>query len=236
MNFSLKIKAFSTDLFNPKGHLVNFVTQSLASYTVGENSVLAISSKLFSLAENQIDSSTPKEKLILQEADKDLGEGSLGYRLTIKEGLLLPSAGVDQSNSPSGDFLLFPKDPYSSLKKLWQELKKKWSLRNLGLIMTDSHTTPLRRGVTGVAVAHWGFKAVRDCKGSKDLYGRELKVTSVNNIDALSSMAVWMMGEGDEKRPLVLIEKASLEWQDESSKDEIRIPLKEDLYQHLFKV
>jgi len=178
MNSFLKIKAFSTELFEPKACLVSFITRSLGSYTVCEKSVLAVSSKLFSLAEDRICSHQDKKKLIQKEADKDLGQGAFEHRLTVKEGLLLPSAGIDQSNSPTGDFLLFPKKPYLSLKNLWKELKKKWSLQNLGLLMTDSHTTPLRRGVTGVAIAHWGFKAVKDCRGQKDLYGRELKVTT----------------------------------------------------------
>ncbi len=239
MSFSLKITAFSTSLFRQGNQLSKFIVEALSSYSIQEKSVLAISSKLFSLAENRIvpqkDNGKEKEKLIFQEADYNLGESQYGYHLTIKEGLLLPSAGIDQSNSPTGDYLLFPKNPYLSLKKLWVDLKSQLSIKQLGLLMTDSHTTPLRRGVTGVALAHWGFKAVRDCRGQLDLYQRELKVTTINNIDALAGAAVWMMGEGNEQRPLALIEHALLEWEAESSSQEIRIPLEEDLYKPLLE-
>ena len=235
MKPSLKITVVSSPLFQRGGVLADFMIHALSSYSIREKMVVAISSKLFSLAENCIVQSEDKAQLIQREADYDLGESPYGFHLTIKEGLVLPSAGIDQSNSPTGDYLLFPKKPYLSLKKLWTHLREKWQVKQLGLLMTDSHTTPLRRGVTGTAVAHWGFKAVRDCRGQKDLYQRELKVTTVNNIDALASIAVWMMGEGDEQCPVALIENASLEWEEESSSQEIRIPLAEDLYKPLFE-
>ena len=235
MKISLKITPITTALFQQGENIEQFIINSLSDYSVKEESVLAVSSKLFSLAENCVVQTTDKKQLIQKEADKDLGESSYGYHLTIKEGLLLPSAGVDQSNSPTGDYLLFPKNPYLSLKKLWSFLTKHWSLKRFGLLMTDSHTTPLRRGVTGIALAHWGFKAVKDMRGTKDLYGRELKVTTVNNVDALASGAVWLMGEGHERKPLALIENAELEWSSSSSSEEIRIPIEEDLYKNLLK-
>ena len=232
---TLKITPIATDLFQQGESLEKFILSSLEDYSVKEESVLAVSSKLFSLAENRVVQTTDKNKLIQQEADEDLGESSYGYHLTIKEGLLLPSAGIDQSNSPTGEYLLFPKNPYLSLNKLWKALTNRWSLKRFGLLMTDSHTTPLRRGVTGVALAHWGFKAVKDLRGQPDLYGRELKVTTINNVDALAGGAVWLMGEGSERRPLALIENASLEWSSSSSSEEIRIPIEEDLYKSLLK-
>ena len=235
MNSSLKITPITTSLFQQGGSLEQFILSSLANYSIKEKSVLAVSSKLFSLAENRIVQTTDKKQLIQQEADEDLGESAYGYHLTIKEGLLLPSAGVDQSNSPTGEYLLFPKNPYLSLKKLWHSLTAHWSLKRLGLLMTDSHTTPLRRGVTGIALAHWGFKAVKDLRGTPDLYGKELKVTTINNVDALAGGAVWLMGEGNERKPLALIENASLEWSSFSSSEEIRIPIEEDLYKNLLK-
>ena len=167
MNPSLKITPITTSLFQQGESLEQFILDSLSNDSIKEESVLAVSSKLFSLAENRIAQTKDKKQLVQQEADEDLGESSHGYHLTIKEGLLLPSAGVDQSNSPTGGYLLFPKNPYLSLKKLWDSLTNHWSLKKFGLLMTDSHTTPLRRGVTGIALAHWGFKAVKDLRGKK---------------------------------------------------------------------
>ena len=231
---TLKITAVPTSLFKERGCLKSFIVKSLKNYPIKEKTVLAVSSKLFSLAENRIlKKSKNRDNLIKKEADYYLGKSAFNHHLTIKEGILLPSSGIDQSNSPTGGDILFPKNPYLSVEKLWRELKHFWSLKNFGVLMTDSHTTPLRQGVTGVSVSHWGFKAVKDCRGKKDLYNRELRVTTINNLDALAAGAVWMMGEGSERRPLVVIEGASLEWRKKSSKREIRISLTKDLYQPL---
>ena len=232
---TLKIKSIQTSLFPLGGDLAHFIIKNLSSSPVKEKTVLAISSKLFSLAQNRNIQTENKEQLIKKEADQYLGPGAYGFHLTIKEGLLLPSAGIDLSNSPTGEYLLFPKNPYLLLNKLWTTLKSTWNLKTLGLLMTDSHTTPLRRGVTGVALAHWGFQAVKDCRGQKDLYQKELKVTTINNVDALAAAAVWMMGEGSECRPLALIEYADLQWENVSSKKDIAIPLEEDLYKPLLE-
>ena len=232
---TLKITSVKTSVFQLGGNLADFIVKALEGYSIKEKTVLAVSSKLFSLAENRTIQTQDKNQLIKKEADHYLGQGNYGFHLTIKEGLIMPSAGIDESNSPAGDFLLFPKNPYLSLEKLRQVLKTKWGLKDFGMLMTDSHTTPLRRGVTGVALAHQGFKAVKDLRGGSDLFGRELKVTTINNLDALSAGAVWMMGEGSEQTPLALIEGADLEWQNSSSKKEIQIPLEDDLYKPLLK-
>ena len=229
----MKLIPISTPLYKSSKPLESFVLESV--HSVSEGSVLAITSKIFSLAEKRFSHTQDKEKLVKEEADQYLAQSHYGHHLTIKEGLLLPSAGIDQSNSPTGEFLLLPKNPYLSLKVLWHALKEKWKLKQFGLLMTDSHTTPLRRGVTGVALAHWGFKAVKDLRGEPDLYGRKLEVTTVNNIDSLATMAVWMMGEGKERCPFVILEGASLEWQSESFAEEIQIPLEEDLYKVLLE-
>src|SRR5205823_3633039 len=71
---------------------------------------------------------------------------------------------------------------------------------------TDSKTTPLRWGVTGVALAHSGFEALNSYIGQPDLFGRPLHVTRVNVMDALAAAAVLVMGEGAEQTPLAWLD------------------------------
>lgn len=80
--------------------------------------------------------------------------------------------------------------------------------------MTDSHTTPLRRGVTGIALSYWGFQGVESFVGTKDLYGRALKMTHVNFADALASAAVLMMGEANESCPLAMLRCSTVKFQE----------------------
>lgn len=232
----LRAKAIRTSIFHPGMDLNSFLAAHLAG-EVRERSVVAVTSKIVSLAENRFvpKDSIEKMALIRRESDRFLCETSHGVTLTIKEGILIPSAGIDESNSESGHYLLYPEDPFGSTKSIYLGLKKEFGLRELGVILTDSHTQPLRRGVTGIALAHWGIRATRSLVGEEDLFGRKLKMTHVNAVDALAVSAVYAMGEAGECQPLAVLEASDLVFQELTDPSEIRIPLEEDLYGPLFK-
>lgn len=227
---SLVINAIRTCVFKRDESLADFIVQHVSS--VQNSMILAVTTKLVSLAEGRLVSKSeiPKRDLIRQEADHDLGPMAYGTILTIKEGLLIASAGIDESNSESGDYILYPRDPFSSAQRLHAELRKRWNIQNLGIILTDSRTTPLRLGVTGVSVAHWGFTALESKVGERDLFGRPLQMTKINIADALSSAAVLMMGEANESTPLAVITGASVHFTDEVNRDELKVRLEDDLY------
>ncbi|MBC7387247.1 MAG: queuosine precursor transporter [Cryobacterium sp.] len=229
---SLRVEALRTSIFKQGEDLAAFIVSAVPSRFVSEGMILAITSKIVSLAEGEVISSSGLNKLelIRREADIYLGETLFGVSLTIKHGILIPSAGIDESNSDGEKFILFPKDPYQSAKLLHSALKKAWKLDRLGILITDSHTHPLRRGVTGIGLSHWGFKATRNLVGKRDLFGREVKMTHVNVIDALAVSAVYAMGEVAEQRPLAILNDEGIEFTDSSSAEEISIPREEDLY------
>ena len=54
-------------------------------------------------------------------------------------------------------------------------------------------------------VAHSGFAALNDYRGKPDLFGRALRMTTVNVANALAVAAVLIMGEGSESTPMALI-------------------------------
>ncbi len=194
-----------------------------------EGKILAVTSKIVSLCENQNISRNQiaKADLIRREADIDLGEIGYGTHLTVKENLLLASAGIDESNSENGDFLCLPKNPEASAKQLWRSLRDHFQLRNFGIIVTDSRTAPLRLGTTGVSLSHWGFKGLIDRVGSPDLFGRPLQMTKVNVVDALAASAVLLMGEGAEQTPLALISDLPpglVSFVDSTDMNELRVP------------
>jgi dihydrofolate synthase / folylpolyglutamate synthase len=232
---SFRVAPISTDVFSLGGNLAEFVIRSIPRTSIEEGIVLAITSKIVSLAERAL---APREDdtktdLIRREADAYLGETLFGVSLTIKHGILIPSAGIDESNSVDGSYILFPKDPYASAKALHQALRSAWGIQHLGIIITDSHTQPLRKGVTGIGLAHWGFRATRDLVGQSDLFGRTIKMTHVNVLDALAVAAVYQMGEAAERLPIALIYGSGAEFTESSSQDEIKISREEDLYGHL---
>ncbi len=231
----MEVIALRTEIFNLGGDLTEFIVRSVPRERVVDGMVLAVTSKIVSLAERAIVPRSEIEKgpLIRREADVFIGETLFGVALTIKHGILIPSAGIDESNSADGAFILFPKDPYASARRLHASLKKAWDLQNLGIIITDSHTHALRKGVTGIGLSHWGFRATRDLVGKNDLFGREMKMTHVNVLDALSVAAVYEMGEVAERRPLAIVYGSGVEFTETTSSEEIAISREEDLYGHL---
>ena len=227
----MTIKAISTSVFQKGQNLLDFILQH-ASTHLNERAVLCVTSKIVSLAESRtvVKKNQSKIELIKKESEVYLGEGGYGTHLTIKEGMLIPSAGIDESNSVAGEYILYPKAPFKSAEKLRKALQNKLSLKELGLILTDSRTFPLRKGTVGVALSYSGFKGVQSLIGKKDLFGRPLKMTCMNLADALAGSAVLLMGEGAEACPLAVIEKAPLQFTQKTDMEEIKIPLKEDLY------
>jgi coenzyme F420-0:L-glutamate ligase len=233
----LQVHPLRTPIFRRQGDLAAFIDKATPRELIHEGVIVVVTSKIVSLAENRLVAreGMDKQDLVKREADLFIGEIGHGCSLTVKEGLLIPSAGIDESNSETGDFILFPADPYASAENLRRQLQKAWDVRTLGVILTDSHTSPLRRGVTGICLSFAGFKALRNLVASPDLFGRELRMTQMNLADGLAAAAVMMMGEGAESQPLALIQNASVEFAEESDAEDLAIPLEEDLYYPLLK-
>lgn len=232
---SLQVEPFKTKRFRFNENLFDFVVSQIPRKEFKEGSILAVTSKIVSLSEGcRVSKDTiSKEALVRKESDHYLGEIGYGSYLTIKHGLMIPSAGIDESNSEGDHYILFPKNPFLSAKKLCSQIKKKFKFENFGVLITDSHTTPLRRGVTGIALSYWGFQGVESFVGTKDLYGRALKMTHVNLADALASAAVLMMGEANESCPLAILRCSTVKFQEKSDRSKIEIPLEQDLYRPL---
>lgn len=208
-----------------------------------ERSILAVTSKIVSICEERVVKieNADKRKLIAQEAELFLPPEKSKYdiTLTVKNGLLIPTAGIDESNG-SGYYILWPSNPQKTANKIRNYLRQRFSLERIGVIITDSKTTPLRWGTTGVAVAHAGFRALNNYIGKRDIFGRELKVTKANIMDALAVAAVLVMGEGNEQTPLAVIENVPfVEFQDANPSkkelDELKIKIDDDLYAPLLK-
>jgi putative folate metabolism gamma-glutamate ligase len=177
---------------------------------IPERSVIAITSKVISLCEGNVVplESGNKDEIIEGEAERFLPKSGNQYDvyLTIKYNLLVPSAGVDESNT-NGHYVLWPKDPQQSANRCWRFLKDQFKLKQVGVIITDSVSAPLRWGVTGRCLAYCGLKGLNNKIGEADLFGRKLRMTRVNVADGLAAAAVLCMGESNEQTPLAVIEE-----------------------------
>jgi F420-0:gamma-glutamyl ligase len=173
-----------------------------------EGSVLAVTSKIVSVTEGRIVpmTSVDKDELIKQESQYYLPRNLSRYDVsfTITHHILAPSAGVDESNG-DGNYVLWPKDAQQSANMIREHISQKFGLKNFGVIITDSKTTPLRWGVTGTVLAHSGFAAIKDYIGQNDLFGRPFVYEKLHIADSLAASAAFVMGEGAEQTPMAII-------------------------------
>ena len=229
----MKFEPIHTDLFTQGQDLPAFITRHIAG--VEENTILVVSSKIVGLWKNCVvpfESVAQKEALIKAQSTAYL-KTSLAW-LTIKDGMVMTNAGIDESNA-NGKLILLPNDLYACAEQLCHSLKEVWKVSNFGIIITDSMILPLRAGVIGASVGYSGFRGVNDLRGKADLCGRRLKTTLVDVADSISAAAALTMGEADEKNPLCVVTGAPVAFTGGTDPDEIKYPLKDDLYGPLFK-
>lgn len=201
---------------------------------IEENSVLVVTSKIVALSEGRTAECKNKEqKIKLIKKESDFAIKTKDVWLTIKDGMVLANAGIDESNA-KGKIILLPKDSWKSARILRKKIMQNFRLKNLGVLITDSRLMPLRAGAVGVALGYAGFEGVKNYIGKKDIFGRVLKMSKTDVADSLATSAVLCMGEGKEQQPLALIENAPIVFVEKINKRELRIDPKKDLYLPLF--
>jgi len=208
---------------------------------VEEGDIVFITSKILGIHEGRTVKmgDVEKEELIRREAEFWLPYAHrAGFKtnLTITQNVLIPAAGIDESNS-NGYYVMWPENPDALCAEIRTRLMQKYGLTKLGVVTTDSHTTPLRWGVTGIAIGLAGVEPLEDIRGNKDIFGRSMKVTQVNRIDALAGMATLLMGESAETRPIVILRGyEGIVFSDEASMQDFKILPEDDIYQPLLDV
>ncbi|MDK2916677.1 MAG: hypothetical protein PWR25_1234 [Euryarchaeota archaeon] len=147
-------------------------------------------------------------EVVLRESDRIVG-GIPGFLLCMKNGTLLPNAGIDASNAPEGSLVLLPLDPDASAARIRAAIAKQ-SGADVGVIVIDSRTHAMRLGCSGVAIGCSGIPSVIDERGKKDLFGRELEVTKRAVADCIASAAELVMGEAGECVPAAVVRGVGL--------------------------
>ena len=228
----MQITAVHTDVFEEGANLVNFILRFVPQ--IEENTVLAVSSKIVGLWKNNTvpyESAAQKEALIKKHSQAAL-KTPLAW-LTIKDGMIMTNAGIDQSNA-KGKLILLP-DCYACADELCAALKQPWRVQNLGVVITDSMILPLRAGVIAAAVGYSGFEGVKDLRGKPDLFGYPLQTTLVDVADSLATTAALVMGEANEQCPLCVIQDPPVVFTQQTNRNEIKYPVENDLYTPLLE-
>lgn len=228
MNLALHAVA-GIPLVQPGDDLVELIGAAIIGEgdQLRDNDVLVIAQKIVSKAENRyvdladIEPSDEAIQLAL-EVDKDprhvqviLSESVEVVRKRLgvlivehKLGFVQANAGVDQSNIEHDEqhhmVLLLPEDPDLSAQRIRTGIRQKYQV-TVAVIINDSLGRAWRTGSLGLAIGVAGFTALEDYIGGQDLFGREMVVTQVAAADELSAGASLVMGQTDEKTPVVLV-------------------------------
>lgn len=179
--------------------------------------ILVIASKIVAYSQGKlvmIENENQFRELVKQEADQVLGEG--GMILTLKNKMLIPNAGIDNSNTAENQVVLWPNDSFQFARGFRGQLMEKYNLSEFGVVISDSHCQTLRQGTSGLAMGWAGFHGVQDERGAKDLFGRKMKYTKIAVADNLASAALLHMGETDASIPLVIVRDAPVKFTEET--------------------
>ena len=238
----MQVKPIKTHKITEKDKSINKIIDSHIE-NLSENSILVVTSKIVSITEGKLVSTEKinKDELVMQEAEKYLPKetNTFGLTVTIKNNILAVNAGIDESNT-NGMYVLWPEDIQKSANEIRKYLRKKFNLRNVGVLITDSKTTPLRYGITGIGIGYSGFQAINDHVGEPDIFGRILKMTKVNVMDGIAAAAAVVMGESSEQTPLAVVTDIPfVKFQDNDPTPEelklLEIDLDTDVYGEILK-
>lgn len=240
-------------LVEPGDDLVSLIFDAMASnrqeFQPGD--VLVLAQKIVSKAENRyayLNQIEPSAKAVelAENAEKDSREVELILRessqvVRVRPGVLIvkhrlgyvhANAGIDKSNikseSTNPRVLLLPENPDRSCHTLREKIRERAGVE-VAVIINDSAGRAWRMGTVGMALGTAGFEPVVDQVGDPDLFNRPLQVTQVAVADELASAASFLMGQGAEALPVVVIRGATLKPSSLGSESLIR-PEQEDMF------
>ncbi len=147
-------------------------------------------------------------ELVLRESNQILrtrvGTMIVEHRL----GFVCANAGIDHSNvagegnSTEEWVLLLPENPDATAQAIYIALEEISGVQ-VGVMIIDSHGRAWREGVVGVAIGLSGLPGLVDMRGKRDLFGYNLRITTIGAADELAAAASLVMGQANEATPIV---------------------------------
>lgn len=222
-----------TPIFEIGEKLLPFLASNIPKLI--EKDIIVVTSKIIALAEKRVATHNDKERFIQKCSLKTI-QTPWAYLTLTTDGWGI-NAGIDESNAQNG-VVLMPINPFATAEKIRAALMKKYKLKKLGILITDTRSIPLRAGTVGRTVGIAGFFPFKSYIGKDDLFGRKSRVTVSNQADALAASAVCVMGEGNEQIPLVLIRNAPVTFTSKtlsSTHQKLSLTPQADIFKYVFK-
>jgi len=196
-----------------------------------EGRIVELTSILPSLLAEGIGSQYNKDSrivdLILNESKKIIRMDHGIIIVETNNGFICANAGIDESNVKDGFVTLLPLNSDISAKKICDEILKKTN-KTISVVISDTFGRPFRMGQTNCAIGISGMNPILDYAGTKDTFGKTLRVTAIAIADELCSAAELVMKKAA-NCPIVIIRGYDFKNENSSINDLIRPP-DEDLF------
>jgi coenzyme F420-0:L-glutamate ligase/coenzyme F420-1:gamma-L-glutamate ligase len=195
-------------------HKDNLAALIVAAAELQNNDILVVAQKIVSKSEGQVvdlASIKPSRKalrmakvhrkdprlveVILRESRKVVRARNGVLITETHHGFVCANAAVDQSNvKGESQALLLPVDPDKSASKIKKEVLRLTG-KNVAVVVADTFGRPFRNGQTNVAIGISGIQPIKSYVGTKDMYGKKLRVTEIAVADEIASAAELVMGK-----------------------------------------
>ncbi|MCG3215549.1 MAG: coenzyme F420-0:L-glutamate ligase [Candidatus Heimdallarchaeota archaeon] len=143
-------------------------------------------------------------ELIVNEAEEILKVKNNIIITKTHHGWICANSAIDQSNAQPNCAVSLPKDSNKSAKNIGKKLTEVLD-KKISVLISDTHGRALRRGAINIAVGAYNFSVIDDAIGREDIFGYKLKSTIIALADEVCSAAELIMGQANEKVPVVLI-------------------------------
>jgi coenzyme F420-0:L-glutamate ligase / coenzyme F420-1:gamma-L-glutamate ligase len=170
-------------------------------------------------------------QIVLNDSKKVLKADKMALIVTTKTGWTCLNAGVDKSNV-KGDqnYALLPTNPDASARKIRNRIKHLTG-KDIGVIVTDTHSRPFRLGQVEETIGIAGLKPHADYRGQRDLFGYQLRFKNVALADEVAGAAELVMGQGREATPAAIVRGLKrVRFQDNAKSSDLTGPTREDLF------
>ena len=197
----------------PSDNIAELILSSPSKPEIKDGDILIVAQKIVSKQEgNVVNLSTVKPsllavgiaseyakdprivELILEQSKRIVRMGNGVIIVETLNGFICANAGVDESNVKDNCITLLPKNPDTSAKKLREQIFQK-TKKNIAVVISDTFGRPFREGQTNFAIGITGISAALDYVGTKDTFGKTLRVTVIATVDELCAAAELVMGK-----------------------------------------
>ena len=188
-----------TDLARAIALLVGGTSWPDGSRGIKPGDIIVIASKIVAKAEGRIRSVTELDQALAEESVEILAQIPNGTQIVRnRHGVVLAAGGIDKSNMPLDEIVLWPSDPDHSARDLKSQLQRALDTEPLGVIVTDTLGRAWRHGQTDHAVGVAGLEPIIDAANDDtavDRHGNELQASALAIADEVAGVAEIVRGK-----------------------------------------